>query len=242
MTIAPARALVALAVTALALVAPAAHATDPAPTGTGCRLTSINDGAGHMTGELNGGPVVAPGFTVTLRCSVHVGNFDHSGSAVVSESSAPGPGVAVLEPRAVSFPYGPDDFFVEVCTEATVGATTWYRDDSGWTTDPGASCGGNDIHWLAHAPGSLLPPGLRALYETAVDGALCLVFGDLCDFIGPFLDEVAGASATYVDPILCPLFVAAAPGVPGVVDIHPDGDLYVAGTFVWDCPPYEPST
>ncbi len=241
MTVAPARALVALAVTALALVTPAAHAADPAPTGPGCRLTSVRTAEGTFTGELDGGPLAAPGSTISMRCSVHVNNFDHSGSAVVSESSAPGLGVTVLEPRAVSYPYGPDDYYLQVCTEATVGATTWYLDWSGWTTDPGAGCGGNAVTWLVQTGRSAVPPELQPLYDDAV-GLLCLLFGDACDSLGPFLDRLADASATYVDPLLCPLFVAAAPGVPGVVDIRPDGDVYVAGTAVWDCPPYEPAT
>jgi hypothetical protein len=240
MTIAPARALVALAVTAVALVTPAAHAADPAPSGPGCRLTSVEVTAGQVTGELDGGPLAAPGSTISMRCSVHVDNWDHSGTAAVSESSAPGPGVTVLEPRAVSFPYGPDDFFVEVCTEATVGATTWYLDWSGWTTDSGAGCGGNEVTWLVQTGRSAVPPGLQPLYD-ATTGLLCLVVGDACDSLGPFLRALSDASATYVDPLLCPLFVAAAPGVPGVVDIRSDGDVYVAGTLLWDCQPYEPA-
>ena len=40
------------------------------------------------------------------------------------------------------------------------------------------------------------------------------------------------------DPILCPRFGARAPGIPGVVDITPQGDVRVAGTLIWDCPPY----
>ena len=40
------------------------------------------------------------------------------------------------------------------------------------------------------------------------------------------------------DDTICPALVAAAPGVPGVVDIEADGDTYVAGEWFWDCPPY----
>lgn len=42
-----------------------------------------------------------------------------------------------------------------------------------------------------------------------------------------------------VDSLACPLYASLAPGVPGVVDIAPDGDVWVAGVQVWDCPPYE---
>ena len=40
-----------------------------------------------------------------------------------------------------------------------------------------------------------------------------------------------------IDPLICPI-LAGLPSVPGVVDIGADGDLYVAGIFIWDCPPY----
>jgi hypothetical protein len=43
-----------------------------------------------------------------------------------------------------------------------------------------------------------------------------------------------------VDPVVCPVFGSLAPGVPGVLDITPEGDAalpYEGGRF-WDCPPY----
>jgi hypothetical protein len=43
-----------------------------------------------------------------------------------------------------------------------------------------------------------------------------------------------------VDPAICPALGDLAPGVPGVVDITPEGDAslpYDGGRF-WDCPPY----
>jgi hypothetical protein len=41
------------------------------------------------------------------------------------------------------------------------------------------------------------------------------------------------------DTIQCPLFAALAPGVPGVVDITPEGDVTIVGVGpFWDCPPY----
>ena len=45
--------------------------------------------------------------------------------------------------------------------------------------------------------------------------------------------------ARYVDPELCPLLAAQSPGTYPV-DITPEGDVYVAGVFLWDCPPYAP--
>jgi hypothetical protein len=61
------------------------------------------------------------------------------------------------------------------------------------------------------------------------------------------LDAVDGAVRTVdaaVDPVLCPLLGAIAPGVPGLVDVAPSGDVTVEvtvnppgiGGLVYDCP------
>jgi hypothetical protein len=54
------------------------------------------------------------------------------------------------------------------------------------------------------------------------------------------LDAVVEATRI-VDPVACPALVALAPGVPGLVDIAPSGDVYLFGgwTWTWDCPPYD---
>lgn len=51
------------------------------------------------------------------------------------------------------------------------------------------------------------------------------------------LDAVFEATGA-VDFLLCPLLAGLAPGVPGVVDIDSEGDVSIAGTPFWDCPPY----
>lgn len=40
------------------------------------------------------------------------------------------------------------------------------------------------------------------------------------------------------DGLVCPLIGTPAPGVPGVVDVRPEGDVDVLGGWLWDCPPY----
>lgn len=50
--------------------------------------------------------------------------------------------------------------------------------------------------------------------------------------------DAADAVLFALDPALCPLIGAAAPGIPGTLDIHPWGDVYVLGHQVYDCPPY----
>jgi hypothetical protein len=42
-----------------------------------------------------------------------------------------------------------------------------------------------------------------------------------------------------VDPLVCPILASLSPGVPGVVDITPEGDTTLVGVGpFWDCPPY----
>jgi hypothetical protein len=58
------------------------------------------------------------------------------------------------------------------------------------------------------------------------------------------VDLVNGVFETYsedVEPYLCNALADLAPGYPPV-GIRPDGDLYVNGEFVYDCPPWEPWT
>ena len=82
--------------------------------------------------------------------------------------------------------------------------------------------------------------------ETLVDAALCLVWvhlpPDVQDELRPVVtDPAVGCVAGHVercDEILCPHLAAQAPGHPPVLDIRPDGDVHVAGEWVWDCPPY----
>lgn len=57
-----------------------------------------------------------------------------------------------------------------------------------------------------------------------------------CDPYRDSLDTSAGVGQE-LDVVLCPVLAALRPGF-GPVVITPNGDVYVAGTFVWDCPPY----
>ena len=41
-----------------------------------------------------------------------------------------------------------------------------------------------------------------------------------------------------IDPAICPVLAGLAPGVPGVVDINTQGDVFVLGDGFFDCPPY----
>jgi hypothetical protein len=72
---------------------------------------------------------------------------------------------------------------------------------------------------------------------TEIDGHTVLCAAATETTIPP--DEVNDILAAGIDPIICPVLIALAPGVPGVIDISPEGDVVLAGTIpFWDCPPY----
>jgi hypothetical protein len=61
----------------------------------------------------------------------------------------------------------------------------------------------------------------------------------LDDIEAPVTATLVQAEKDVVDPIVCPVLATLAPGIPGVVDIAPEGDTTVVGVGpYWDCPPY----
>jgi hypothetical protein len=62
---------------------------------------------------------------------------------------------------------------------------------------------------------------------------------DLLDFVWELLDTTYPTYGEIVDGVVCPVLASMSPGVPGVVDITPAGDVTLAGVGpFWDCPPY----
>lgn len=229
----PFLAAVLLAAAAATAVPASAAAT---PDGADCGFLTSNapvEGQPTWWGVLYGGPVTAPGAdSVTLTCSIHVGNELHTGPAAATETSAATPGAAVLEPRLTGYEAA-DWEMVFLCTSATVDGVEWYLSSGVWSTTPG-SC----AIPLEPSPFDPLPPVVRAVVEYA----LCLVLpGETLPICGPdqVFDEVNAVFVEHVDPAVCPLLVAHA-GAYGAVEVEPDGDVHVAGELVWDCPPYEP--
>lgn len=174
------------------------------------RLESSYDG---KLGYLDGGPVRQNG---TLTCTIKTGGPSTHAAAYEfgTTASATGTlGVTVLPAMPVAFVAHP--YLAYLCTQFTDSANaTWYRDGAtgAWTTDPHASC---DL----------------AVSSSTTD-----------PFLDPFFDLVQALSA-YVDvvradaePVVCPVLAALSPGVP-LVDIRPDGDTYLAGDLLLDCPP-----
>jgi hypothetical protein len=205
---------------ALALTCPSGAAASGPVSGAPCAVDAVtwetaDPGAWH--GALRGGPVVAPGGEpVTLTCTLSVDSWDSSGPAVVSATGPAAPAVGVLPPVPFRVAASEEAWFT-VCASATVGSTTWYWGGEGWSTAAGPC---PDTSLFSQVP---LPP------ET--DPYLRLVG---CTFAWGL------AECGYeLDAALCAPLRGLPPGVPGVVEVREDGDVYVAGEHWWDCQPYE---
>ena len=222
--------LAALAV-ALLSATPAYAASEPLPLpgSSGCAhgATLTDDAAGTVSGVLYGSVAVADlphrdgatsgPATVTLTCSVQTSSYSPEAP---DDFTASGTGVnaAVVAPAPFTVP-APDEWHtVYVCSRADVtdasGTTSyWSNSQNGmWSTTPG-TCDG--------AP-------------------QCLSTDENCSYVHALLVWLLGPGPLLAeaDEEGCPLFASLAPGVPGVVDVTPEGDVYVAGEFFWDCPPY----
>lgn len=195
---------------------------EPLPTGTGCTFQTVSQDGVTFRGVMWSNPVAAaelPGsgdplanpVSITIHCTLHVAG-DSPDPAIPASGS--GTVVAVVAPTAVTYHLGGPWDYDYVCTSATVtdanGTTrTYHLSDDNRMWRPWKDC----------------------------DGFRCLALGPNCDHTLALLDWVLDRVWPTVDGTVCPAFAARAPGVPGVVDIRPDGDVYVGGEWIWDCPP-----
>ena len=222
---------------AVALLAPLpaeAAGAPPQPVGRPCAFliaenVTVADG---VVGQVNGGPLVVPGYDVSMRCSVKVDGWSHSAPAAAAAATAPTPNATVLAPTPIWYSSGT---YTYLCTEATAGGTTWYWTNGAWSTTPTSTCVPScdfydecllrlveDLHEL----GAPLPEPVRDLvWDPVFDWFGCWWWGWYCPL---------------VEQPVCAAFQYARPGVPGVVEIREDGDVYVSGEWFWDCPPYGP--
>lgn len=218
-------ALVSAVLAAQVTTQPAGAAEPPA--GYRCRYVAARPGGSGWHATVYGGPVVAPGAAaVTLTCRLHVYSWWNGGETVVLTATSPTtPAAAVVVPEPTTFP-GDHDDLLWVCSEATGDGTTWYHDGVTWRASPVAWCSGDLVH-------NVLPDPLSGEWPP-----------DWPDEVDPLLDWV-GCVLTWgmvecwhrFDPMVCALW-AGAPDVPGVFEVRDDGDVYVAGEWVWDCWPY----
>jgi hypothetical protein len=223
-------ALVALA----APLAPAHAAAGPPLTPRPCTVRTVPAGAvppGHEVAVFSA-YVAAPGAAaVSVRCSVHAGNETHDGPAVTEATGGPSANAAVIPLAVTTYPY--DATAAEtVCGEATVDGTTWYWTGLAWSLDTRSGCG------VRISPGDCLDYGGCVPWNT-------VPWDDLPPELQPAVGFVACEAFAFekggcLDGLVCPYLVGLAPGLPGVVDVRPDGDIYLAGQFFWDCAPYAP--
>lgn len=209
-------AVAALALSALATTfAPAASAAPPGPTDSGCSFTSVSDPnpeapADTQTGYIQGGPIVGNG---KLTCTIKVGVGTVEGAYVngASASATGSNGVTVLPPTIVSYvsPSRVPVYMCEVWVDPN-GAVWYYDGQAGAWVEPNSG-----VQCTLAISGGTDDPLLDPIWDLleSLDPAICGVLMTLRDTLG------------LTDP-------------DGLVYIAPDGDLYVAGIFIWDCPPY----
>ena len=220
-----------LAVAVLTLVpATASHAVPrPARPFTGCGYVADPSGPSHLSGYLYGqaaaadlpGPGTLPGtapLTVTLTCSLQSAGYTH-GTPDDFSASGTGTGVAVVEPAAFTVPYATSGDSLGLCArvDVTDGSGTWtywsHSPNGTWRTTPDGRCAGE-------------PRCLAMSYEC--DPTVAFV----TDTVAYVLDLTGVEVPSDPD---CAAIGEAAPGLPGVVDVTPEGDVYLAGEWVWDC-------
>ena len=160
--------------------------------------------------------------TVTLTCSIQTASYAHSAP---DDATATGSGVngAVVAPVPFSVPKPGPWRAVAVCSRVDV-------------TD----ADGTRSYWLNSQNGMWY----RRDYGTCNGAPQCLAYGRDCVWDVAFAEWVADRTGVtpglvwdVVDPVVCAVLKAYAPGTYPV-EIRSDGDVYVAGELVWDCPPY----
>jgi hypothetical protein len=216
-------ATLALGALATTFVTPATAAEPTTPPDQTCSFTSVTDpspeaGENAQFGYIDGGPILQNG---TITCTIQVGGAFHSSANNGASASATGTnGFTYLPPTLVSYS-SPPLTPVYLCTQFTdTDNVTWYWDDipGDWTTDPNSDCG------LAISGGTSDP-----------------IFDPVFELIDTIFDLLTQVEKDVIDPVVCPalaLLDDIVPDVAGVLEIQDDGDLYVAGEFIWDCPPY----
>ena len=118
---------------------------------------------------------------------------------------------------------GPTTVLTASGTGAAAGATTWtYQAD---LSDLVEVCSVVTVAGSRHA--TCEPWSIYGPVQTVID-----LIEEIRDSIIWWPPDI------WPDPWICDALKAAAPGVPGVVDVTPEGDVYIAGEFFWDCPPY----
>jgi hypothetical protein len=211
--------ILAAALVSGALVVPAAQASHANYTG-GCRFATVNDttpdgtlgGQNTWNGQVN---------VVVVATDPATGAPTPANITATCEIQVNGVGQGVaLTATGIGFAanagtlqyVSADGDVVEVCTEVTLDS------------DP-------PVRTCVTATRTQIVP------QPVID-ALILVI-DTLDALLVQIFDLINSILIGLDPTICTnLLVPLGPGVAGVVDILPDGDVYILGEFIWDCPPY----
>jgi hypothetical protein len=203
--------LAGVAVGMMALNAPIAHA---AVVRSGCGFDAIaqetaTGGQDTFTGGAYGYALFDDQGTHTLRCYVTVDGVEQA-------TTPTGSGVGFVTAQGQVTYNAAEGATVDECTEID-GVTI--------------ECGTADT--------SQIPPQEVIDLIDQVFDVLITVAETVDGVLAPVYAALDGVERDVIDPLVCPLLASAAPGIPGVVDITPEGDttLAVVGPF-WDCPPY----
>jgi hypothetical protein len=207
-----------LAALALATAPAAADPPDRTYYDGGCSFNSVNqrdlDGdtwRGQMYGYVvasSGTPAANPVRVTALRCELRVNWVP---VLTVDDARTAGP-FAVIAPTPIEYTASDGDT-VSLCT---------YVDtlDAQGRANSFVDCG-------ALGPTTVPPQPVTWTVEGVVEA------------LGPVLDVVDGVWIGTVDPVVCPVLAGLGPSpAEDLVGITPEGDVYVAGSLVYDCPPY----
>jgi hypothetical protein len=224
-----------------------AHA-GPVPPGVAegrrCTFSSVSDPAGEeeaFVGQINAGPLAATaaGAGIQITCTIQVGgaNSTHAGEDADSVTSTAGTQVASIPPTDDDLPpvvnyVAPENTPVFLCTEAIINGQSWFWDATiaeegpvdqldtatGWTTSSGALCN-------------------EAIRQEIFPGPFQPVL-DLIDSVLATVDAITQPFEEAIDGLICGVLGGLAPGIPGVLDITGEGDVYLFGLGLWDCPTY----
>jgi hypothetical protein len=212
-----------LAIGALALNAPIAHADNP-PASVGCRFNGVTQATatGQDTWEsvVEGWIVGDAGTDVSVYCEIRV-----SGGGTYPATAVPAPGntVAVWGPQHVTY--------VRTLTQSVQLCAVWTDDNN---HESGETCAGTTTTQI---PPQEVLDLLQFVFDT-IDGVTTPLEKQFVDpIVCPVIDQAYDAGVTGV-----PGVVELVDGSPDPAGADGDADVYVAGALFYDCPGYEPVT
>jgi hypothetical protein len=223
---------------------PAAHAS-VVPSACAFITTTQPDVTGTVSGVVYGYAAFDDTGTHTLRCYVTV-----NGGPTGASSPTRFGGTFLATAGQVTYTAGADDV-VDVCSvldglpvscttpnetipppDFVCAVASGCEDSRALICIAALSGCNNDYDALVCVAGTGCNDG---------DATVCVADDGCNNENAPVCIAVTGCNNSLLsalDSTICPIIAALAPGVPGIVDIGPDGDVTVVGVATYDCPPY----